>query len=322
MRDVIAAAKERFSEGRAKVTTGDLEREVIAVARRLRRQSTTRVINATGIVVHTNLGRSPLSEELFDAVKRTVTGYGNTEFDLATGKRGGRGGACEKYLAMLAGSEAATVVNNCAAALFLILNSLAWRKDVLLSRGEMVQIGGGFRIPDILRKSGGRLREVGTTNITSLEDYESSIEPGRTGLILKVHRSNFVQAGFTEEVTIKDLAPLGRRYDLPVVNDLGSGVFIDTREILGYSEPTVQQSVRSGADITCFSGDKMLGGVQAGLIVGGAAHISRIKKNPLFRMMRVDKIVFSMLEHLFAIYLGGHEPDRNTSLADSLDAGG
>jgi len=305
VRDVIAAAKERFSEGRAKITTTSLEVEVTAVARRLRRQSTTRVINATGIVVHTNLGRSPLSEELFEAVKRTVTGYGNTEFDLATGKRGGRGSACEKYLAMLAGSEAATVVNNCAAGLFLILNSMAYRKEVLLSRGEMVQIGGGFRIPDILRKSGGKLREVGTTNITSFEDYESNIESGRTGLILKVHRSNFVQTGFTEEVTIKDLAPLGHKYDLPVVNDLGSGVFIDTREILGYSEPTVQQSVRNGADITCFSGDKMLGGVQAGLIVGGAAHISKIKKNPLFRMMRVDKIVFSMLERLFAIYLGG-----------------
>ncbi len=305
VRDVIAAGKQRFTHDGAKVSLATLIGDVRRAVRRASRRATTRVINATGIVVHTNLGRAPLPEELFDAVKKTVTGYGNTEFDLEAGKRGGRGGACEHYLALLAGSEAATVVNNCAAALFLILNTLANRREVLLSRGEMVQIGGGFRIPDILRKSGAKLREIGTTNITTLADYRDNIDPTRTGLILKVHKSNFVQAGFTEEVALKELVELGAEHDIPVVNDLGSGVFIDTKEILGYSEPSVQQSVRSGASVTCFSGDKMLGGVQAGLIAGSEDLVKRIKRNPLFRTMRCDKIVFSMLEHLLSIYLSG-----------------
>ena len=305
VRETVAAAKSQFTEDHQAVSLDRLVSAVLAGARRLNRESTTRVINATGIIVHTNLGRAPLADELFDAVKKTVTGYGNTEFDLGTGKRGGRGGACERYLATLAGAEAATVVNNCAAALFIMLNTLANRKEVLLSRGEMVQIGGGFRIPDILRKSGARLREVGTTNISTYEDYAESVDPGRTGLILKVHKSNFVQAGFTEEVPLRDLVRLGREHDVPVVNDLGSGVFVETRDILGYSEPTVQQSVRTGAALTSFSGDKLLGGIQAGLIVGGAEHVRKIKKNPLFRTFRVDKIVFSMLEYLFAIYLNG-----------------
>jgi L-seryl-tRNA(Ser) seleniumtransferase len=254
--------------------------------------------------VHTNLGRAPLSEALFEAVKRTVTGYGNIEFDLGRGSRGGRGAACERYLTLLAGSESATVVNNCAAALFLILNTLANRKQVLISRGELIQIGGGFRIPDILKKSGAILREIGATNITTIADYESNFNQ-KTGLILKVHKSNFVQAGFTEEVPLRQLVELGATHGLPVVNDLGSGAFVSTRESLGYAEPTVQQSVRDGADLTCFSGDKMLGGVQAGLIVGRAELVKKIRRNPLFRTVRVDKFVFSMLERLFAIYLNG-----------------
>jgi len=310
VRDVVAAAKKRFADGDGAISVASLVTDLKAALRRVRRQATTRVINATGVVVHTNLGRAPLAEDLFDAVKGVVTGYGNTEFNLADGKRGGRGGAAERYLAQLAGSEAATVVNNCAAALFLILNTFANRKEVLLSRGEMVQIGGGFRIPDILRKSGAKLHELGTTNITTLDDYRSGIDPNRTGLILKVHKSNFIQAGFTEEVPLAPLVELGNEHGIPVVNDLGSGVFIDTKDILGYSEPTVQQSVRAGAAITCFSGDKMLGGVQAGLIVGSTDYIARIKKNPLFRTMRCDKIVFSILEHLFSIYLGNEHKDR------------
>lgn len=305
IRDVVADTKHRLIETERPLTLDSLLTAIRGALRAMRREATTRVINATGIIVHTNLGRAPLSPELFDAVKNTVTGYGNTEFSLATGRRGGRGGAAERYLATLAESEAATVVNNCAAGLFLTLNTLANRKEVLLSRGEMVQIGGGFRIPDILRKSGGKLREVGTTNITTLADYESNIDPARTGLILKVHKSNFIQAGFTEEVPLRDLVTLGNRHHIPVMNDLGSGVFVDTRPILGYAEPTVQQSVRTGAVITSFSGDKLLGGVQAGLLVGTADAIRKIKKNPLFRTMRADKIVFSMLEHLSSIYLSG-----------------
>jgi L-seryl-tRNA(Ser) seleniumtransferase len=304
VREVVTQSKKKLKKGSQTISIEKLLLDIKSSIVAAKREEISRIINATGIVVHTNLGRSPLSEALFEAVKRTVTGYGNIEFNLARGSRGGRGVACERYLTLLAGSESATIVNNCAAALFLILNTLANRKHVLISRGELVQIGGGFRIPDILKKSGAILSETGTTNITTLGDYESSINQ-KTGLILKVHKSNFVQAGFTEEVPLRQLVELGATRDLSVVNDLGSGAFISTREVLGYSEPTVQQSVRDGAGLTCFSGDKMLGGVQAGLIVGRAEFVKKIKRNPLFRTVRVDKFVFSMLERLFAIYLNG-----------------
>ncbi len=276
--------------------------KIISQLNSWKRKEISTVINATGVVVHTNLGRAPLSENLFDEIKKHVTGYGNIEFDTQSGKRGKRGEACEKYLAALSQAESATVVNNCASALFLILNTFANRKKVILSRGELVQIGGGFRIPGILKKSGAKLSEVGTTNITTKDDYENAID-SKTGLILKVHQSNFKQSGFVEKTSIKELVSLGEKYKLLVVNDLGSGVFISTKEILGYNEPTVQQSVKQGADLTCFSGDKMLGGCQAGLIVGKKEYIDKIKKNPLFRTMRVDKIVYSILEKLLTIYL-------------------
>ncbi len=267
-------------------------------------KGSTRVINATGVVVHTNLGRSPFSPELLQDIGTNLAGYGNVEFDLPSGKRGGRGAACEEYLSHLTGAEAGTVVNNNAAALLLILNALANRKKVVISRGELVQIGGGFRIPDILRRAGARLSEVGATNVTSLEDYENAIDD-RTGLILKVHKSNFVQAGFTDEVDLKSLVALGDKHSIPVVNDLGSGVLIPTGSVLGYREPTVQESVRAGASLTCFSGDKLLGGMQSGLIVGRRDLIARIKKNPLFRTVRVDKVVFYVLERLLSTYLNG-----------------
>jgi L-seryl-tRNA(Ser) seleniumtransferase len=304
VKQVIAANKKRLKAEVTEITDADLEREITAAVVQSKKDEMTRVINATGVVVHTNLGRAPLSPELFEAIKGVVTGYGNVEYDLAGGKRGGRGAACERYLSLLAGAESGAVVNNNAAALLLILNSLANRKEVLVSRGELVQIGGGFRIPDILKKSGARLREVGTTNITTAADYENNLTE-RTGLILKVHKSNFMQAGFTEETDIGPLVALGRRHNVPTLNDLGSGVFIPTRKILGQSEPTVQQSVKSGADLTCFSGDKMLGGVQAGLIVGREALIKKLKRNPLFRTMRLDKIMFAFLERLLSTYLDG-----------------
>ncbi len=304
VRESVAATKKTFTSAKEEVSLQKLVNRIVADIEIHRRRQIGRVINATGVVVHTNLGRAPLSTSLFDSIKETVTGYGNIEFELQTGVRGGRGGACEQYLALLSEAERATVVNNCAAALFVTLNTFANRKNVIISRGELVQIGGGFRIPDILKKSGARLHEIGTTNITSLKDYESAIDE-RTGLILKVHQSNFVQRGFTEGVPLKELVALGKKHQVMVVNDLGSGVFVPTREVLGYAEPTVQQSVRDGADVTCFSGDKMLGGCQAGLIVGKAPSVDKIKKNPLFRTMRADKIVFSMLERLLSYYLDG-----------------
>ena len=309
VKEVIAEAKNSLKTKKAKITEASLERDITRAIVRSRRQEMTQVINATGIVVHTNLGRAPLSTELFDQVRDVVTGYGNIEYDLAGGKRGGRGAACERYLSILAGAESGAVVNNNAAALFLILNSLAYRKEVLISRGELVQIGGGFRIPDILKKSGARLSEIGSTNITTLADYTDNITD-RTGLILKVHKSNFMQAGFTEEVAIGPLVELGRKHNVPVVNDLGSGVFIPTRKILGHAEPTVQQSVKSGADLTCFSGDKMLGGVQSGLIVGRKTLIEKVKRNPLFRTMRLDKIMVAFLERLLRVYLDGDPTDQ------------
>lgn len=304
IRERISFHKKKLLETSKPLTYAALTADIAEAVREAKKDEITKIINATGIVVHTNLGRAPLSESLFEAVKQTVTGYGNIEFDLHRGVRGQRGIACERYLALIAGAEAATVVNNCAAALFLMLNTLANRKHVLISRSELVQIGGGFRIPDILKKSGAKLREVGTTNITTIADYENNLDE-RVGLILKVHKSNFVQAGFTEEVPLTELVALGKKHSLPVINDLGSGVLIPTTDILGYTEPTVQQSVRQGAALTSFSGDKLLGGVQAGLIVGKEEFIKKIKKNPLFRTMRVDKIVFSMLEKLFTMYLNG-----------------
>jgi L-seryl-tRNA(Ser) seleniumtransferase len=301
---VVAEQKELFQTGHGTVSHESLitaVREALAdeAAARL-----TRVINATGVVVHTNLGRAPLTKGMFSQIEQMVGGYSNVEFNLGSGKRGGRGDACERYLATLSEAEAGTVVNNNAAALFLILNTLANRKKVIISRGELVQIGGGFRIPDILKKSGAKLCEVGTTNITTAADYENALDD-KTGLILKVHKSNFIQAGFTQEVDLKVLVALGDKRGVPVVNDLGSGVLVSTRSLLGYHEPTVQESVRTGAALTCFSGDKMLGGVQSGLIVGRRDLVAQVKKNPLFRTMRVDKIVFAVLEYLLAAYLDG-----------------
>ena len=304
VKTVVAELKQRLSETSAPLT---LDHLYDLVRERIRDEAVTqitRVVNATGVVVHTNLGRAPFSPNMFARIQKRVVGYGNIEFDLTVGKRGGRGAACERYLATLSEAEAGTVVNNNAAAVFLILNTLANRRKVIISRGELVQIGGGFRIPDILNRSGARLSEIGTTNITTLADYEQAIDD-RTALILKVHKSNFIQAGFTQEVELKALVALGRQHGLPVVNDLGSGVFVPTRDLLGYHEPTVQESVRAGAALTCFSGDKLLGGVQAGLIVGQRDFIQKIRKNPIFRTVRVDKIVFSVLESLLPAYLDG-----------------
>jgi len=302
IRSKVAEIKKLLKKG--PLSYGEMIDQILEETRKYRLKRIGKVINGAGIMVHTNLGRAPLAEELFDKVKEQVTGYGNIEFDIASGKRGKRGELAEKYLAILAGAEAGTIVNNNAAALFLILNTFANRRKVVISRGELVQIGGGFRIPDIIRKSGAKLLEIGTTNITDLADYRDALGEN-PALILKVHQSNFAQKGFTGAVDIKSLIKLGRENNIPVVNDLGSGVFVDTSEFIGEHEPTVQESVRDGADLTCFSGDKLLGGMQAGLIVGGADYISRIKRNPVFRAMRVDKTIFSVMEELLGYYLNG-----------------
>ena len=302
IREELESARERLGQGESTFTR---ELLIAGIAGRLAkegRRKITRVINATGILVHTNLGRAPLSQSQFEHLKSTLTGYTNLEFDLESGERGSRGESCEKFLALLAESESATVVNNCAAALFMILNTFATRKSVVISRGELVQIGGGFRIPDILKRSGAKLVEVGTSNMTSLSDYANAIDDN-TALLLKVHKSNFALAGFTEEVSIAQLAELGKSRGIPVVHDLGSGAMALTGDILGHAETIVQQSVRDCATLTCFSADKLLGGSQAGIIVGETKYISTIRKNPLFRAVRADKIVFALLEHTATVYL-------------------
>ena len=304
IRLAIESIKDRLDTAKVGIEYSDLQNEIIDRINTARIKKIGRVINGTGILVHTNLGRAPLSEGLFDNIKSHITGYGNLEFDIKSGIRGSRGEMAEKYLTLLSGAEDSVIVNNNAAALFLILNTLANKKNVVISRGELVQIGGGFRIPDIIRKAGAKLIEIGTTNITTLDDYRAALEY-KPALFLKIHRSNFTVSGFTDEADLKALAKLSAECNIPVINDLGSGVFIDTSRFTSYSEPTVQSSVNDGAALTCFSGDKLLGGVQSGLIVGQKEYIRLLKKNPIYRALRVDKIIFSALEELLGYYLDG-----------------
>lgn len=260
------------------------------------------VINATGVILHTNLGRAPLSREAVRRVAEVAGGYSNLEFDLEKGERGLRYDHVRDLLLVLTGAEEALVVNNNAAAVFLVLNTLAEGREAVVSRGELVEIGGEFRIPEVMEKSGVRLREVGATNRTRLGDYERAITE-RTGLILKVHTSNFRILGFTEEVAVSDLVALGGRTGIPVMHDLGSGCLIDLGPFGLEREPTVREAVASGADVVTFSGDKLLGGPQAGIIIGRRESLERIRRNPLNRALRIDKMTLAALEATLAAYL-------------------
>ncbi len=263
------------------------------------------VINGTGVIIHTNLGRAPLGPAAVAALGRVAENYSSLELDLESGERGGRAACVEENLAVLADAEAATVVNNCAAALVLMLRhfTAGARKEVVISRGELIQIGGGFRIPEILEASGAVLREVGTTNQTSLDDYARGLGAG-TALILKVHRSNFHMAGFVASPTTEVLATLARERRIPLVEDLGSGALVTTEDWgLGTHEPTLAQAVAQGVDLVCCSGDKLLGGPQAGIIAGKARLISALKRAPLFRALRCDKLVLAALEATTESYL-------------------
>jgi L-seryl-tRNA(Ser) seleniumtransferase len=276
-----------------------------AVAGRLARDlapSFTRVINATGVIVHTNLGRAPLAAAAAARVAAIAGGYGNLEYDLETGRRGSRDVHAERLLRRLTGAGAAVVVNNNAAATLLMLAALAAGREVVVSRGELVEIGGGFRVPDVMAQSGAVLREVGTTNRTRAADYAAAIGE-RTALILRVHPSNFRIEGFTERPGLAELVDLGRRLGVPVAEDLGSGNLLPAGP--GAAEPPVADSVRAGADVVCFSGDKMLGGPQAGIVVGTAARLERIRRHPLMRALRADKMTYAALEATLVEYASG-----------------
>ncbi|MDP2054175.1 MAG: L-seryl-tRNA(Sec) selenium transferase, partial [Acidobacteriota bacterium] len=258
------------------------------------------VINATGVVIHTNLGRAPLAPAALQRAAAIAAGYSNLEYDLAAGTRGSRTVHAESLLTALTGAEAAIVVNNNAAATLLILTGLANGREVVISRGELVEIGGGFRVPDVMRQSGATLREVGTTNRTRVNDYTATVTPA-TAMFLRVHPSNFRIEGFTERPALADLVQAGRAMGVPVVEDIGSGCLVE--DLAG--EPSVQASIAAGVDLVCFSGDKLLGGPQCGIIAGSRALVDRLRTHPLMRALRADKITFALLEATLAEYVAG-----------------
>ncbi len=283
------------------LSMGTLLRQTLEQVAMLQSLNLKRVVNATGVVIHTNLGRSCLAREAIDHVTTTASSYSNLEFDLSLGRRGSRYSAVEDILCELSGAESALVVNNNAGAVLLCLDTLARNKEVIISRGELVEIGGSFRIPDVMAKSGGLLKEVGTTNRTHLRDYENAIGSD-TGLLLKVHTSNYHIFGFTATVPPAELVKLGNRFNLTVMEDLGSGNFVDLAAHGLMPEPTVQASIAAGVHVVTFSGDKLLGGPQAGLIVGRKAIIDQIKTNPLTRALRIDKLTLAALEATLRLY--------------------
>ena len=263
-------------------------------------------INATGVVIHTNLGRSPLSERALRQIEEVAQGYSNLEYDLGKGARGSRYSHVEDILLRLSKAEGGLVVNNNAGAVLLALNTLAAGREVIVSRGELVEIGGAFRIPDVMAKSGGTLREVGTTNRVHLKDYEEAINKN-TGLLLKVHTSNYRVVGFTSEIGLEELVQLGEKHNLPVMNDLGSGCLLDLSAYGMQKEPTVQEAIKTGVGVVTFSGDKLLGGPQAGIILGKKDLIDMIKANPLNRALRIDKLTLAALESTLIAYLSESE---------------
>jgi len=282
------------------VILSDLERVIAREVERILARTLQPVINATGVTLHTNLGRAPLAPAVLEEFRKTAIHYSNLEYDLETGARGRRDVHTSELLARMTGAEDAIVVNNCAAAILLVLAALAKDGEVLVSRGELIEIGDGFRIPEVMAQSGAILREVGTTNRTRIADYESAISE-KTRLLLRVHPSNFQISGFTDKPSVEELVELSRRSNLPLVEDLGSGCLVDLAPY-GIHEPTVRQSVQAGISLVTFSGDKLLGGPQAGIIAGKKEFVQRVRRHPLFRALRVDKLTIAALEVTLGSY--------------------
>ncbi len=308
---LLQALRETLEDRRAEVQSGQSVPDTASILARtettLQRwlePSLKPVINATGIILHTNLGRAPLSEETLQAMRDAAAGYSNLEFDLSAGKRGKRWLHAESFLQRLTGAESALVVNNNAAAVMLVLSALARRKRVVIAHSQLVEIGGGFRVPDVMSQSGAKLVAVGTTNRVRLSDFEQAIAEGAS-VLLVAHQSNFKIIGFTEEPALEDLAKLAHKHNLPLMVDLGSGAFLDTAKYGLAHEPTVQEVLAKGADLVCFSGDKLLGGPQAGILVGHGDLLTKIRRHPLYRAIRADKLCLAALSATLEQYLRG-----------------
>jgi L-seryl-tRNA(Ser) seleniumtransferase len=315
----VRMKSEAASAAPQEINAENLETQIIVHVESLLAPSLRRVINATGVILHTNLGRAPISAEAVARMSQLATSYSNLEYDLETGERGQRDVHTSRTLANLVGAESAIVVNNNAAAVFLVLNTLSKGAETIVSRGELIEIGDGFRIPDIMSESGAILREVGTTNRTRIRDYERA-STERTRLLLRVHPSNFHISGFTERPSLEDLVALGQRLQLPIFEDLGSGCLADL-SATGISEPVVAASCAAGASVVSFSGDKLLGGPQAGIIAGKKEIVERIRRNPLFRALRVDKLTTAALEVSLQAYLRGALDEIPALRMIRLDAG-
>jgi L-seryl-tRNA(Ser) seleniumtransferase len=303
VREAIAQTRQNILSGiiTENVTNDGVLKLSAYILSLIEKPSLKRVVNATGVVVHTNLGRSLLPEYLLQDLAEIANLYSNLEYNLELGKRGSRYTHVEDILCELTGAEAGLVVNNNAAAVLIILDTMANGKEVIVSRGELVEIGGSFRVPDVMKKSNAILKEIGTTNRTHLHDYENAVTP-ETALFMKVHQSNFHIMGFTKMVAVKELKEISFKTNIPIFEDLGSGSFVDFSKYGMKYEPTVQDTIKQGADIVSFSGDKLLGGPQAGIIVGNKEHINKIKKNPLNRALRIDKLTLVALERILLLY--------------------
>lgn len=303
VRGLIDETRERLVDGEM-IEGAELRRLLIERLDSEKLRFVTRVVNATGIVIHTNLGRSPLGRERAEAIAERLWGYSNLEYDIERGKRGKRGTQVTRLFELLSGAEASCIVNNNAAAVYLILDTFAKGRECVVSRSELVQIGGGFRMPDVMKSSGAILREVGTTNKVSYDDYCEAVTES-TGLIAKIHWSNFKITGFTQSVEARKLAQLGKERGIPVMYDLGSGSWISPSEYGVRDEPSIMSALNSGVDLVCFSGDKLLGGPQAGVILGKREYVEKVNKNPMYRALRPNKITLYLMEQTLLSYLRG-----------------